>query len=64
MRLSSFKVPLMCDCLSVLSSSRLSSILNQTYKGLVGILSLDFKFRYFPGGVVVGGWSGEIKIKA
>ena len=43
------------------SSVRSSSISNQSYKSLVGIFSLDFKFRYFPGG---GGWSGEIKIKA
>ena len=41
---------------------RLSSILNQPYKGLVVILSLKFKFQYFPGGG--GGWSGEKKIKA
>ena len=32
------------------------------YKGLVVILKLDFKVRYFPG--VGGGWVGEIKIKA
>ena len=61
MRLSSCEVVFLQGFLPV----SLSFILNQPYRGFICILSLDFKFQYFPGvGVRVGGCSGEIKIKA
>ena len=52
-RLSSWNLVFPLGCLPV----SLSSISQQTYKGLVCTISLNLKLRYFPG----WGWVGETK---
>ena len=51
------RLPVRSSSCNVVFTARLSSIANPPYKGLVRILSLNFKFRYFPG---VG---GQVKTK-